>query len=144
MIFFRMESPNRIQSLSSFETKSFLVDSSKARRKIVELEQLSNWHDSSSRWRWRHLRTHFVQGKLNFSIQYHFRLLFCIVERENLFEILFCLYWSWWKLIVFLCFLGNLFSHMGRSFLGKSIWFRRIHEVQKVDQRTAIRFEPDS
>ena len=64
--FFRMESPNRIQSLSSFETKSFLVDSSKARRKIVEFEQLPNWHDSSSGWRWRHLGTHFVQGKLNF------------------------------------------------------------------------------
>ena len=125
MIFFRMESSNRIQSLSSFETKSFLVDSSKARRKIVEFEQLPNWHDSSSRWCWRHLRTHLVQGRLNLLIIYHFRLgaihkrrrsifsdfvtpspfeetsfmdgslLFCIVQLENLFEILFCLYWSW-------------------------------------------------
>ena len=48
------------------------------------------------------------------------------------------------KVNYFSLFLGNLFPHMGRSFLGKSIWFRRIHEVQKVDQRTAIRFEPDS
>lgn len=38
-----------VQTVPSAETKSFLVDSSTARRKIVELEQLQNRHDSSTR-----------------------------------------------------------------------------------------------
>ena len=39
---------------------------------------------------------------------------------------------------------GHLLPNLGRFVLGEGLGFRGVDEVQEADQRSAIRFEPDS